>query len=364
MQRGLLRLVAAAMVVGGLSLTAGSAAAQVQVEGKGPAVSFELTGRVHAQYNTSSVDSVPSSTFLIRRARIVAEVKVNDFVFGKVEPEYGAGSVKVKDAYVRLTFSPSFRWTMGQFKRPFDVFQLRTSTQILMIERPGNIRGVRSCAAFGLAQCSFSAFTAGLEYSERDIGFMVDGWLGSSPFRYYVAMMNGRGDNHAVDENGTKSYTGRVEYDIAGLKVGAHVGVHDYVNDSTATDEYAMAFGGDVDWGVYEAFGPHVKAGVVYGDNWRNLTTPEPSKFFSTQVAATYRFPVSAGERLYAVAPMARVSYGNPDLDASGEEGLLTTAGITFFFVGRNKFAVNVDVWNPSTGNTDYSVKAQTYLYF
>ena len=107
-----------------------------------------------------------------------------------------------------------------------------------------------------------------------------------------------------------------------------------------------------------------MKAGVVYGDNWRNLTTPEPSKFFSTQVAATYRIPVSAGERLYAVAPMARVSYGNPDLDASGDEGLLTTAGITFFFVGRNKFAVNVDVWNPSTGDTEYSLKVQSYMHF
>jgi hypothetical protein len=233
-----------------------------------------------------------------------------------------------------------------------------------MIERPGDIRGVESCAAYGLSQCSFSAFTAGLEYSERDIGFMFDGSLGSSPLHYYVAMMNGRGDNHAVDENGTKSYTGRIEYGVAGLTIGAHVGVHDYINDSTATDEYAVAFGGDVDWGEYEAIGPHVKAGVVYGDNWRNLTTPEPSKFFSTQVAATYRFPVSVGERLYAVGPMARVSYGNPDTDVSGDDGWLTTAGLTFFFVGRNKFAVNVDVWNPSTGETEYSAKAQTYFYF
>ena len=173
-----------------------------------------------------------------------------------------------------------------------------------------------------------------------------------------------RGDNRAVDENGTKSYTGRLEYDVAGLKVGAHVGVHDYINDSTATDEYAVAFGGDVDWGVYDAIGPHVKAGVVYGDNWRNLTTAEPSKFFTTQVAAVYRFPVSAGKRLYSIAPMVRVSYGNPDTDVSGDHGWLTTAGLTFFFVGRNKFAINIDVWSPSTGATEYSVKAQSYLFF
>ena len=353
-----------AVVAGGLSLSFGSATAQVQVEGKGSAVEFKLTGRVHAQFNSSSVDSVVPSTFAIRRARIVAEVKINDFIYGKVEPEYGLSLVKVKDAYVRLNFSSSFRWTMGQFKRPFDVFQLRTSTQSLMIERAGNVRGAQSCSAFGLTLCSFTTFTAGLEYSERDIGFMFDGRIGSSPFKYYAAMQNGAGDFKVTDQNGTKSYTGRLEYDVAGLKVGAHVGVHDFPNDSTGNDEYAVAFGGDVDWGVYEAIGPHVTAGVVYGDNWRNLRTQQPSKFFSTQVAAAYRFPVSAGERLYSIAPMARVSYGNPDTELSGDDGWLTTAGLTFFFVGRNKLALNVDVWNPSTGQGEYSMKAQTYLYF
>ena len=74
---------------------------------------------------------------------------------------------------------------------------------------------------------------------------MFDGRIGSSPFRYYAAMQNGGGDFKRVDENSAKSYTGRLEYDVAGLKVGAHVGVHDYPNDSTGTDEYAVAFGGE-----------------------------------------------------------------------------------------------------------------------
>ena len=67
-----------------------------------------------------------------------------------------------------------------------------------------------------------------------------------------------------VDENGTKSYTGRLEYRGSGLTFGAHVGAHDYPNDSTGTDEYAVAFGADVDWGQYEQPGAHIKAGVVY----------------------------------------------------------------------------------------------------
>ncbi|NIM48495.1 MAG: hypothetical protein GTN62_02325 [Gemmatimonadales bacterium] len=361
MRNTLSRLIAALGTGVGLALTAGSASAQVEITSK--AMEIKLTGRAHAQWNTSSVDAEPATTFLLRRARIVAEVKVNDFVFGKVEPEYGRGNVILRDAYVRLTFSPFFRWTIGQFKRPFDQFQLRTSTQILMIEREGPVRGVDTCAGVG-SICAFSRFTSRLEYSERDIGFMFDGQLGSAPFRYYASVMNGRGDNHSVDENGTKSYTGRLEYGVAGLRVGAHLGVHDYPNDSTGTDEYGVAFGGDVDWGEYEQIGLHVKAGVVYGDNWRNLATPDPSKFFAAQAAATYRVPIRDNRFLYAVGPVARVSWGDPDTDVGDDDGWLLTGGVAFFFTGRNKLALNVDIWRPAAGETEYSLKAQSYMHF
>jgi len=166
------RATVAAVILGALP---GGATAQVAVSSQ--AETIKLTGRAHTQFDHSSVDTEPATTFLLRRARIVAEIKVNDFVSGKVEPEYGRGSVILRDAYLRLTFGPSFRWTIGQFKRPFDAFQLRSSTQILTVEREGNIRGVDTCAGVG-GICSFSRLTSKLEFSERDIGIMVDGRIG------------------------------------------------------------------------------------------------------------------------------------------------------------------------------------------
>ena len=335
---------------------------QAQVELKSKAVELKITGRVHVQWNQTSVtDAAVASTFFVRRARLTAEVKINDFISGKVQPEYGEGTVSLRDAYVDLNFDRAFRFRTGQFKRPFDRFELVSSTQILTIERAGGVRGVPDCAGVDNV-CTYSRFTEKLNYSDRDIGFQLLGDVGD--FRYSASVTNGRGPNNKVDQNGTKSYTGRFEYRGAGLVIGANVGVHDYINDSTANDEYATAFGADVDWGRYEQPGPHVKAGVTFGDNWKNLTTPDPSKFVTAQGIVTYLFPIRENRFVYGIEPVARVSWGDPDTDVSDDHGWLFTPGVAFFFSGRSKFAVNVDVWSPATGDTEYSVKAQMYLHF
>ena len=343
------------------ALTALAPAAQAQgVQLKSDAVELRITGRLQVQYNQTSVPDQIYSTFFVRRARITAEVKINDFIEGKIQPEYGEGTVSLRDAYVDFIFSPAFRFRAGQFKRPFDRFELVSSTQILVIERTGGVRGVADCAGVDNV-CSYSRFTEELNFSDRDIGFEVGGRI--SRFVWSAAMTNGRGPNNKVDQNGTKSYTGRLEYRHSDLVIGANIGVHDYPNDSTLTDEYAMAFGGDVDWGAYEQPGPHLKAGVTYGENWRNLRTAEPSKFLTTQAIGTYLIPVEA-RHLFGLEPLLRVSWGDPDTDVSGDDGWLITPGFVFHVYGRNKIAINVDVWAPATGPTEYSTKVQAYLYF
>jgi Phosphate-selective porin O and P len=334
---------------------------EAQVELRSRAARLTITGRVHTQWNHTSVNSEISSTFFVRRARLTAEIKINDFISGKVQPEYGEGAVSLRDAYVDLTFDPAFRWRIGQFKRPFDRFELVSSTQILVIERAGGVRGVPDCAGVGNV-CSFSRFTEKLNFSDRDIGFEFLGNVGK--FMWSASVTNGRGPNNRVDENGTKSYSGRLEYRGDGLTIGGNFGVHDYTNDSTGTDKYAPAFGVDVDWGQYEQPGVHLKAGFVYGDNWKNLTTADPSKFMTTQAIAAYMFGVKDNPFLYGIEPVFRVSYGDPDTDTAGDDGWLWTPGIAAYFSGRNKLALNFDIWSPATGGTQWSTKAQVYLHF
>ncbi len=335
------------------------ATGQVEIHSK--AMEITLTGRLHAQFNSTSVAGEPSSEYLVRRARLTAEIKVNDFVSGKIQPDFGEGEISLKDAYVRLNFSPTFRATIGQFKRPFDVFELTSSTQILVIERAGGVRGVSACAGPG-GVCSFSRFTEKLQFADRDIGIKVDGRDPSGRFSYAASATNGTGANTA-DENGTKSYTGRVQVTAASdVKVAANVGVHDYF-DPARGDEYAVAFGGDVEIGNYSE-GLHAKAGVVAGDNWQNLLASGPSNFFTAQGIVTYKVSVAENPFASYVEPVGRVSWGDPDTDLSDDDGWLFTPGVVVYFTGRNKLAVNVDIWTPATGDTEISLKVQSYLHF
>ncbi len=337
------------------------AVAHAQVEVKSKAMELTVTGRMHAQFNTTSVGGEPGSEYLIRRARITAELKINDFVSGKIQPDFGEGEISLKDAYLRLSFHPAFRATIGQFKRPFDVFELTSSTQILVVERAGGVRGVDACAGPG-GTCSFSRLTEKLQYADRDIGLMIDGEDPSGRFSYAASITNGTGQNTA-DENGAKSFTGRVGImPVDDMVVAAHVGAHDYVDPATG-NEYAVAFGGDVEIGNFDQ-GLHVQAGVVTGDNWQNLGASGPSKFLSTQGIVTYKLPVTENPFVTHVEPVGRVSWGDPDTDVSDDHGWLFTPGFVVYFSGRNKIGLNVDIWSPATGDAETSLKVQAYLHF
>jgi hypothetical protein len=348
-------------VVGGLVIGVTPASGQVTVQTDfGQAT---IGGYLQVQFNTSSVDGARSSDFLIRRARLGAQVEINDFLTVRFLPDFGAGSARISDAYARLNFSESFRVTMGQFKRPFDLFQLVSSSQILVVERTGVIRGLDDCPGLG-GICSFSSFSVALGLSDRDIGVMVDGTGGSGRVSYAVSVTNGNGAN-ALDENGSKSVSGRVRVEAApNVRIGGNIALHDYVNTATVEDEYAMAIGADVEFGSYDG-GWHGVAGLMVGDNWLDLDAGgDPSTFVTAQGILTYRAPVEGNEYVRAIEPIGRLSFGNPNTDVASDGGVLLTPGMVLHFIGRNKIEANVDVWLPDTGDTAWSLKMQTQLYF
>jgi hypothetical protein len=108
-----------------------------------------------------------------------------------------------------------------------------------------------------------------------------------------------------------------------------------------------------------------VQAGVVRGDNWLNLDeNGEPSDFFSTQLIVTHKFHLARHRYLEAIEPLGRISYGDPNTAAAHDDGWLVTPGLALYFTGRNKIAVNMDIWAPGKGDTETSLKVQTYLHF
>jgi hypothetical protein len=334
------------------------ASAQVRIpEG----ASIKFSGRVHSQFNSTSVASESSTEFLNRRARLSAEFTLNEHVSGKVEPDYGGGKIALKDAFLRLSLRPELQLRFGQFKRPFDIFELTSSSRTLVVERDGEIRGVDTCAGIG-GVCSLSRFTEELQYSDRDIGVTVEGRLGGGRVGYAASVMNGTGANKN-DENGNKSFTGRLDVEVApSVVLAAHVGTHDYIHLTSGADRFATAFGGDLVIGNFSR-GLHIRAGVAAGDNWLiPVGTEDAASFVTTQGIVSYRQPTRG--IVQAVEPVGRVSWGDPDTDTADDAGFLITPGFIIYLGGRSRIAVNLDVWSPSQGDTEYSFKAQTYFHF
>ena len=382
------------------------------VEVKSLAKEITLAGRLHTQFNSTSVAGELGSEFLVRRARFAAEVKVNDFVSGKVEPEYGAGSWSLKDGYMELEFGGSLGVKFGQFKRSFDLFQLTSSTRGPVIERGLAIRGVN-----GLR--TYSSLSEKLQYSDRDIG--IAGLYRNTGKSLSASFMvsNGIGSNKVPsnEEEGVTDlqYSGRIELDpmderdltvafnascrpylvtttsssreeaLNGVKRFEHASAA--LTESEVSEMYSLALGFDVDLGNYTS-GPHIQAGLIWGENWaigsstgpdtattdstRTITVVSrvnadaPPRFVAGQIIATYKHLIEGNDFVEAIEPIVRVSYADPNDDISDDGGILITPGVQTFLAGRNKISFNLDMFFPESADeeTEYSFKAQSYLNF
>lgn len=351
MRRFSLILTAAATLVGAAGLSA-----QTTISAR--SASIKIGGRLQSQFATSSVDG-SNPEFFFRRARLIADITVNDFLDARIQPEFAGGSAELKDAYVRFKFSPVFQVSMGQFKRAFDLFELSSSTDLSLIERDGRVGGVGGCSGVG-GVCSYSRFTEKLGFSDRDQGIRVQGEQGT--VAYEVTVTNGTGANEG-EENEGKSYSGRLSLELTpALTMSGQYAFHDYVKPGD-DNTLAAAWSADLQYGTWRD-GLLVQAAVVQGDNWKKLNSGGvPASFKAFQAVASYYAPMS-GDRVTGVEPLVRVSYGDPDTGLGDDGGVVFTPGLMFYIVGKNKIGANVDIWTPQTGDTEYSFKIQSFLYF
>ena len=331
----------------------------------GRAAEITFGGRLHGQFSTSSVEGADAN-FFIRRARFTIDARIGERLDARVMPDFAGGGASLQDAYVRYRLTPSVRVSVGQFKRAFDLFELESSTRLPVIERDGRIPGFGGCPGVGRV-CSYSRLTERLRFAGRDVGVKLDGPLGESG-TFMVTLTNGTGVNTS-DENGGKSISGRVAFDVADdIVIGANVGVHDWVFEQPTpaleSTEYALAGGADVMVGRYGG-GPLLMASVVFGDNWEILDpSGDEQGFVAAQVIGSYYHELVSTDALHGIEPVLRLSYGDPNRDGADDGALLLTPGVHVYFSGRNRFGVNLDVYSPETGDTEFSFKAMTYVYF
>ena len=120
--------------------------------------------------------------------------------------------------------------------------------------------------------------------------------------------------------------------------------------------------------------GPHVQAGLVFGDNPTQNAGGSPIDLAGGDAFATFvtwqaigSWKIATGILgLEAIEPLFRVTWGDPNTDVDDDAGWGFTPGVQFFFYKRNKLALNWDIatWEEDGIRSENSFKAQVQFHF
>jgi hypothetical protein len=355
-------------------------------------VRLRLFGRVQTQFSTTSVDeseliaagrtpasAIPASMFETRRVRFGAELEFEKWLTGKVETEFSMARLQVRDAFLNMNFDPGVQLRIGQFKKPFSLLQLTSSTVWPVIERGVRIRGLtesmtlrdsvaggtrvlqnfRGVPIIGEEQDLLENFL----YQNYDLGAAIHGRLGV--LGYQAGVFNGAGSDRPDDTDG-KSFAGRLtltlptKYPIA---FGGAISHREFrvTNVPAIVTNSGTALEADVEIGAFRTKGIHLLGEFTIGDN----LVETDDQFLGAQGILAFYTPLS-GARIEGLEFAARASYGDPRRGTELDEGLLLTPGLNVYFFGRNRLMFNYDVFLMSSrfGERESGLRAQAQFYF
>src|SRR6185295_13851907 len=136
--------------------------------------SFEtfVTGYGQLDYHGYQAGNVPPDTFLIRRARLIVEGKLERFFDWRIEGDFSdTTSTILRDFYVRVHRFDELQLTFGQVRVPISQEEIRQDAVQDFVER---------------------SLVNGLVPS-RSPGIMASGVIGKGVFEYQVGAFNGKG---------------------------------------------------------------------------------------------------------------------------------------------------------------------------
>lgn len=317
-----------------------------------------LTGRIQAQWEHTSVeDYSPSTSFSIRRARIKADF-THGALKGRIQYDFGRGRASAQDVYIDWKLADAVSVKMGQYKMPFSLWELTSSTKTMVIERSNRIMGVSTAASFA----TNSILTSDGGWAGRDIGVQVHGTSGK--VSYAAGIFNGNGLNNSRDDDSGKTFAGRVVVNAADkLHVGGAFSnrmIDDYITVDERENFWAVE--GDVDYGIganVEEAGVWLQAEVDYGKNPAFADTD--IKFMGFMGVFSYNILTPNSSQLLSVRPAFRFDWAKRNTDDDDSQTILLTPGVDFFMSKYNRFQVNLDVSMPNDDalDTEFGLRTQ-----
>lgn len=307
-----------------------------------------LTGFIRTQY--TAIEDDPGTNFgrndgfALADARLGLIGESKDGIGFKLEIDAGTarptgdandpvGEVvtRLTDGYLYYAPHTLLRVSAGQFKPPFDLEELISTSAILFIERSVGSRGVQNIEGPNREGLSRTR-EVGLRVDSAPYYFMADDpedpeGLGVS---YGLAVTNGQTVNQTFNDNDQLAYTGRAtlhwdEY--------VQIGGGAYQNDRTLgappdqIGETRFGWTADV---LAQAYGAVVFASIIQTDI-------EPAAELSGQQSRTARaFQAQVGYRdpIIGIGPTYRFAHYDGDIDVDGENGPRQYEALTYHTVG------------------------------
>ena len=353
-------------------------------------VRLKLIGRIQSQFNTTSVaeaellaagadvNPIPASTFEIRRLRFGAELEYQKWLTGKLELEYGMARLQMRDVYVNFGFDPRLNLRIGQFKKPFSLLQLHSSSMWPLIERGVRIRGLDALMELQNESAGGPDLLGSFQgdavlpeeqellevfgYQNFELGAALHGRFGA--FGYSAGVFNGNGSDRAA-ETSDKSYAARVTYQLpiqVPVTLGSGLSHREYRVSGAPGVQTAdgTAYEFDIEIGAFRRAGLHLLGEVAFGTN-----LGADDDFLGSQAVLAYFQPIE-GQRIDGIELAARASYGDPQRDLDDDSAWLFTPGVNLYFGGRNRLMLNWDFFDPSAQRftSENALRAQAQLYF
>ena len=133
---------------------------------------MQFGGRVQFDWRSYTGTATPSSSFVLRRARLEAKGQLFKHYEYKVQADFADIGASLRDGYLNINYNKAFQVRFGQFKAPFSQEELQSSKYIDFVERS-----------------SVNNLAPG-----RSPGLMFHGDLGGGTFQYYAGAFNGLGE--------------------------------------------------------------------------------------------------------------------------------------------------------------------------
>jgi hypothetical protein len=343
------------------------------------APTIQVQGRIQVQYRASSGDSSAtynplqvSNGFDVRRLRIQTNVRFGDNMTLSIQPSFEMGSLRMRDAFLRVGLTPRFGVTLGQEKSPFQRYELTSSNTLLSIER--GLRILRLSGKEGL-----NDLLTNNGYTSHDLGAFVDYAAPANRVTLKLGVSNGSRES-VTDVNNAKSFFGRATAVVMNnaddqpvLQIGGSFASRDraicsapatgaactaYFADSS---KKTTAFGLDLEYGGFRP-GLHVIADFAIGDNVpaalrvatgrntgnvRNSSDTNVVTFRGVSLIGAYRILTKGADTrvVKMIEPALRLDATDPNTKVDGDGGLLITPVLNVYFGNTVVLRAGIDLY-------------------